>query len=52
MKLDHPTLRAIGQDLGTIGVSDFDLELEGRDVWFVEWWLRLLRRSLHPRPVD
>ena len=29
MKLDHPTLRAIGQDLGTIGVSDFDLELEG-----------------------
>ena len=29
MKLDHTTLRAIGQDLETIGVSDFDLELEG-----------------------
>ena len=29
MRLDHRTLRAIGQDLETIGVFDFDLELEG-----------------------
>ncbi len=29
MKLDHTTLRAIGQDLETIGLFDFDLELEG-----------------------
>ena len=29
MKLDHRTLRAIGQDLETIGVLDFDLKLEG-----------------------
>ena len=29
MKLDHRTLRAIGQDLETIGMLDFDLKLEG-----------------------
>ncbi len=29
MKLDHRTLRAIGQDLETIGVLDFDLKLDG-----------------------
>ena len=29
MRLDHRTLRAIGQDLETIGVCDFDLELDG-----------------------
>ena len=29
MKLDHTTLRAIGQDLETIGLFDFDLKLEG-----------------------
>ena len=29
MKLNHTTLRAIGQDLETIGLFDFDLELEG-----------------------
>ena len=29
MKLDHRTLRAIGQDLETIGVLDFDLKLAG-----------------------
>ena len=29
VKLDHRALRAIGQDLETIGLIDFDLELEG-----------------------
>ena len=29
MRLDQRTLRAIGQDLETIGLFDFDLELEG-----------------------
>ena len=58
MKLDHTTLRAIGQDLETIGVFDFDLELEGeRCVVFgtKSLWKRFRKRESdvpsEPAPV-